>query len=214
MTAVHSLTDAAVAKALEDLAQRHPSIASALAQVGYPAARSIQPNFAGLLKIIVGQQISVSAAASIWDRLSNALTPNPEPESLLAQDDETLRAAGLSRAKMRYARALADHIQSGQLNPAGLADQDDQTVVSAITAVKGLGPWSAQIFLMFALGRPDIWPAGDLAARAGLGRILGTTRAPDARNSIGLAQPFAPYRSALALLCWKYYSAPPLAAPE
>ncbi|MEM8930796.1 MAG: DNA-3-methyladenine glycosylase 2 family protein [Acidobacteriota bacterium] len=194
---------AAIAEDLDRLGDREPRIAAAVAQLGYPPPRVREPGFETLMRILVGQQVSTRAADGIWTTLSTHLGV-VTAESVRAAD--TL--PGLSRAKIRYARALADAVLAGSLDLDRLDTLDDAAAIETITAVTGFGPWSADIYLLFALGRPDIWPAGDLAVRAGLATILELDPVPDARAAVPLGDPFRPHRSALALLCWHAYSSP------
>lgn len=132
------------------------------------------------------------------------------PETLLATAPDKLRAAGLSRQKIGYLQSLAEAVISDALPIETLPQLTDDEVEAAITAVRGFGRWSAHMYMMFALGRPDIWPSGDLAVRVGFGRIIGCKDRPDEKKVINEGSAFSPYRSALALLCWKFYSEAPL----
>lgn len=206
----YALTRHHIQSSLDALSRDHPAIAAAVACVGYPDERRRAPGFEALARIVIGQQVSVAAARSIADRLHAALGGEMSPDRLLAAGDESLRGAGLSRQKVRYLRALATAVGDGVVSVGDLHRLEDAAVVEQITAVTGFGVWSAQMYLMFSLGRTDVWPAGDLAVRAGFGRILGLPERPGEAETRELAAPLAPYRSALALLCWKYYSEAPL----
>lgn len=159
------------------------------------------PGFAGLARIIAGQQLSTRAAATIWDRVLTACG-EPEPESYLALPEDALRAAGLSRQKIGYIRGLAEAVLSGALRPQDFAAMDDAGVEAAITALKGFGPWSAQMALMFGLARPDVWPAGDLGIQTGMQRYLGLAARPGFEETRGHGDRFAPRRTAASLLLW------------
>ena len=181
----YRLASADIAHALDALASDHDRIARALAQVGYPEERRRDHSFATLARIIVGQQVSVAAAAD-------------------------LRGAGLSRQKVSYMQSLATAEASGQLSLTTLPTLSDDEATAAITAIKGFGEWSAHMYLMFSLGRPDIWPVGDLAVREGFKRIQGLEDRPTAAQLKPLGEPYRPYRSALAMLCWRFCAAEPL----
>ncbi|MBM13387.1 MAG: DNA repair protein [Halieaceae bacterium] len=200
------LTDKAIKKSLDALSVQSDEIASALTAVGYPSSRRREHSFESLARIVVGQQLSTKAAATISHRTVNALGGEWRPEAVLSAASETLRAAGLSQQKAGYLQSLADAVLSGSLSLDVLAQQSDQEVEAAITAIRGFGRWSAHMYMMFALGRPDIWPSGDLAVRVGFGRIMGWPDRPTERTVIIEGAAFAPHRSALALLCWHYYT--------
>jgi len=204
------LTDAAIRKALDALAQDHTLVAQAIAQVGYPPARRREHSFESLARIVMGQQLSVKAAATIAQRVDETVGGALQPESLLATAPDKLRAAGLSRQKIGYLQSLAEAVISGDLPIETLPELTDDEVETAITAVRGFGRWSAHMYMMFSLGRPDIWPSGDLAVRVGFGRIMGWKERPDEKKVIDEGGAFSPYRSALALLCWQFYSEAPL----
>jgi DNA-3-methyladenine glycosylase II len=204
------LTDAAIRKALDALAQDHPEVARAIAQVGYPPSRRREHSFESLARIVMGQQLSVKAAATIAQRVDETVGGALGPEMLLATAPDQLRAAGLSRQKISYLQSLAEAVISGDLPVETLPELADDEVEAAITAVRGFGRWSAHMYMMFSLGRPDIWPSGDLAVRVGFGRIMGWRDRPDEKQVIDEGGAFSPYRSALALLCWQFYSEVPM----
>jgi len=159
---------------------------------------------------VIGQQLSVKAAATIAHRVDETVGGALQPETVLATAPDQLRAAGLSRQKIGYLQSLAEAVISGDLPIENLPDLTDDEVEAAITAVRGFGRWSAHMYMMFSLGRPDIWPSGDLAVRVGFGRIMGWEDRPDEKTVIHEGGVFSPYRSALALLCWQFYSEAPL----
>ena len=200
----------ALKASLDALAQREPAIAKALEEAGYPEPRTSAPGYITLLRTIVGQQVSIKAAASMWAKLQNEVG-DPSPASILAASDEALRAAGLSRQKMSYARSLAEEVLSGQLDLDNL-DPDDEAAIAQLVQVKGIGRWSAEVYLLFAEGRPDVWPAGDLVVQIQTGRILGLPEKPGERRVRELAEPWRPHRGAAAIFAWHHYrhSAAPL----
>ncbi|HCG96032.1 MAG TPA: DNA-3-methyladenine glycosylase 2 family protein [Halieaceae bacterium] len=206
----YQLASADIAHALDALANDHERIARALAQVGYPEERRRDHSFATLARIIVGQQVSVAAAASISRKLVDALGGDLTAASVLNCPEEDLRSAGLSRQKVSYMQSLATAEASGQLSLTALPKLSDDDATAAITAIKGFGEWSAHMYLMFSLGRPDIWPVGDLAVREGFKRIRGLEDRPTAAQLKPLGEPYRPYRSALAMLCWRFCTAEPL----
>ena len=158
----------------------------------------------------MGQQLSVKAAATIARRVDETVGGALQPESLLATAPDKLRAAGLSRQKIGYLQSLAEAVIAGDLPIETLPELTDEEVEAAITAVRGFGRWSAHMYMMFSLGRPDIWPSGDLAVRVGFGRMMGWQDRPDEKKVSDEGSAFSPYRSALALLCWQFYSEAPL----
>jgi DNA-3-methyladenine glycosylase II len=192
---------------LDELARRDPRIAAALKHAGYPEPRTSARGYMTLLRTIVGQQVSIKAAASMWAKLEAALDGDFSPGSVLAASDEALRGAGLSRQKMSYARSLAEEVTTGRLDLDNLAGADE-TAIAELVRVKGIGRWTAEIYLLFAEGRPDIWPAGDLAVQIALGRILGLSEKPGERAMRDFAEPWRPHRGALAIFTWHYYRAP------
>ena len=205
-----TLTDAHIRKALDALAVDHGAVRQAIAQVGYPPSRRREHSFESLARIVIGQQLSVKAAATIAQRVDEAVRGGLQPETLLATAPDTLRAAGLSRQKIGYLQSLAEAVRSGALPIVNLPELTDDEVEAAITAVRGFGRWSAHMYMMFSLGRPDIWPSGDLAVRVGFGRIMGWRDRPHEKQVIDEGGAFSPYRSALALLCWQFYSEVPM----
>lgn len=192
-------------EALDALGAIEPAFAAAVGRVGYPPPRVREPGYATLLRTIVGQQVSVHAAAAVWRRLEEALGEVEDPARLAAASNETLRAAGLSRQKIGYARSLADEVASGRLDLAALPT-DDEEAITALTRIKGIGRWSAEIYLLFAEGRPDIWPAGDLAVQVEVGRILGHADRPNEKLVRVLAEAWRPHRGAAAILAWHHYN--------
>lgn len=203
------LDDTTLRRALDALSVAEPRIADALGRVGYPEARLRPRGYQTLLRTIVGQQVSVAAAGAVWTRLETALGPGCPPEALLASDFDALRACGLSRQKQGYARSLAALSLSGELDLTALPD-DDEDAIAKLVRVKGIGRWSAEIYLLFAEGRPDIWPAGDLAVQVEVGRIMGLPARPGEAEARAIAEAWRPWRGAVAILAWHHYGAPVL----
>lgn len=206
----YHLDTGSIRAALDDLAERHERIARALAQVGYPEERRRDHSFETLARIVVGQQVSVAAATSINKKLVSALDGQLTARAVLDASDELLRSAGLSRQKVNYIQSLATAQATGTLVIEGLPELADDDAVAVITSIKGFGEWSAHMYLMFSLGRPDIWPVGDLAVREGFKRIQGLEERPSAGKLKPMGEEFRPYRSSLAMLCWRFCTAEPL----
>ncbi|HLL59508.1 MAG TPA: DNA-3-methyladenine glycosylase 2 family protein [Allosphingosinicella sp.] len=194
---------------LEELERRDPAIAAAIAVSGFPEPRFNDPGYVTLLRTIIGQQVSLASARAIWAKLEAALGDVQDPAVMAAASHEALRGAGLSRQKMSYARSLAEEIVTGRLNLETLA-QEDEAAIAELVRIKGIGRWSAEIYLLFAEGRPDVWPAGDLAVQIAMGRILGLPDKPSERQLRELAQPWSPHRGALAIFAWHHYKTPVL----
>ena len=195
--------------AVEALAEREKAFAAVVESHGVPEPRCSEPGAHTLLRTIVGQQVSVAAAASVWRKLEGLLGEEMPPEALLAADFDALRACGLSRQKQGYARSLCELVAGGELDLMDLP-ADDEEAIAQLVRIKGIGRWSAEIYLLFAEGRPDIWPAGDLAVQAGLARILGLEERPSEKATRALAETWRPHRGAVAILTWHCYNNPAL----
>jgi DNA-3-methyladenine glycosylase II len=161
------------------------------------------------MRTIVGQQVSVAAAASMWRKFEGYAGTDPDPHRVLAADFDTLRACGLSRQKQGYMRSLCELVASGELDFSGLP-ADDEQAIAQLTRIKGIGRWSAEIYLLFAEGRPDIWPAGDLAVQAGLHKLLDLAERPSEKVTRELAEKWRPHRGATAIFTWHCYNNPAL----
>lgn len=160
----------------------------------------VGPGFSGLVRIVVGQQVSTAAAQSIWLRVENGVSVTPRGITKASEDD--LRALGLSRAKIIAIKGLAASITKKQFDPDAMETLDDASVLAAITALKGFGPWSAQMYLMFGLARPDIWAPADLGIQVGLQYYLNAKDRPDVDKTLRAGKRFAPNRTAASLLLW------------
>lgn len=191
------------------LAASDKDVAKAIDLVGYPSERINQQGFNTVLRVIVGQQLSVKAAATIWGRVQALAGETAGPEHYAEISDDELRSAGLSRQKVNYVRSLCTTVSNGTLDFDALVHLPDEKAVKAITAVKGLGVWSAHMYLMFSLGRQDIMPVGDLAVRVGIGRIIGMEERPTEKQCDEIGMRWRPHRSVMALLAWHYYSNAP-----
>ncbi len=189
---------------IDAIAARDAHVAAALARAGYPEPRLRARGYETLLRTIVGQQVSVGAANSIWNKLEGAVGEIAAPGALLSRSVEELRAAGLSRQKIGYAQSLAALVASGDLDFDNLPE-DDEAAIALLSAVKGIGRWSAEIYLLFAEGRPDVWPAGDLAVQIEVGRIKGLEARPSERATREIAELWRPHRGAAAVFMWHHY---------
>jgi DNA-3-methyladenine glycosylase II len=193
------------AAAARILAARDPVIARLLEQTGLPRlSRPVESPFAALVRAIVYQQLATGAAAAIHGRLIAALGGDVQPAELIELTDETLRAVGLSRAKVASVRDLAAKVLDGTvvLSPRGLARESDDQIVTRLSQVRGIGPWTAEMFLFFQLRRLDVWPVGDLGVRRGYG-LAWQVPTPTARELEPLGDLYRPYRSVAAWYCWR-----------
>jgi DNA-3-methyladenine glycosylase II len=197
------LTAKQLKASLDALARIEPAFAKARARIGDPEPRIRERGYETLLRAIVGQQVSIKAAASILAKVEAATGGIADPAKVAATSDEALRAAGLSRQKIAYVKSLAEEVLSGRLDFAGLPD-DDEEAIAALTRVKGIGRWSAEVYLLFAEGRADVWPAGDLAVQVEIGRILGLEARPTEKTVRELAEAWRPHRGAAAIFAWHH----------
>jgi DNA-3-methyladenine glycosylase II len=198
-------TTESIRTAVEALAAREPAFAGVVARFGIPEPRCSERGAQTLLRTIVGQQVSVAAARSMWAKLEAAYGSPPKLPELLVATDEELRAAGISRQKAGYIRSLAELVISGELDLEALP-ADNEEAIALLTKIKGIGRWSAEIYLLFAEGRQDVFPAGDLAVMIELGRLLGLPDKPSEKQLRELAEPWRPYRGAAAVLAWHSYN--------
>lgn len=179
-----------------------PTLGPWVRKIGWPRLRRVtEPHFPYLARAIIYQQLAGAAAATIHGRFVEAVGGTVTPHAVAGADDETLRAAGLSRGKLASIRDLADKAPS-----LGLDDLDrfpDEEVEARLTAVRGIGPWTAQMFLMFALRRPDVWPVGDLGVRSGYAKLHGLAEPLTGKDMIPLGDVYRPWRSAAAWYCWR-----------
>jgi DNA-3-methyladenine glycosylase II len=191
--------------AVEALAEREKPFAAVVERFGIPDPRRSEPGAHTLLRTIVGQQVSVAAARSMWSKLEGAYGSPPDLEALLNASDEDLRVAGISRQKAGYVRSLAGLVLSGELDLHALPS-DDEEAIAELVKIKGIGRWSAEIYLLFAEGRADVWPAGDLAVQIEIGRLFGIDGKPSEKKLRELAEGWRPHRGAAAILAWHSYN--------
>ena len=191
--------------AIDRLIESDVHLAAVVARAGRPEPFRRPPTFATLVLLILEQQVSLSSAAAAFRRLEE--TVRVEPESVLGLDDETLHAVGFSRQKTRYVRALSEAVLVGDISLGVLGDLSDHAVRNSLVALPGVGPWTADVFLLSCLGRPDVWPVGDRALQVGTAEVLelGAVPSPDALEIIG--ERWRPLRSTAAQLIWHDYLA-------
>jgi len=184
-----------------------PQLKEVIAVCGYPEPRKRSPDFATLLQVIISQQLSTKAAAAIGAKVSRECRNAVTWRKILNRSDETLRACGLSARKVEYAKGLAEMFRTKQLNLAELQKMNTEAVIAKLVQIRGFGRWSGEIFSMFALGHPDVYPADDLALQIAVQRYLGLAEKPDGKQTAEIAMRWSPYRSAVSLMMWKFYGA-------
>lgn len=194
---------------IDALSKDEPGFADGLAKVGYPEPRIRETGYRTLLRTIVGQQVSVAAANSVWNKLETLIGEDMLPATILDHDFDALRGCGLSRQKQSYVRSLCEIVSAEGLDFNALP-ADDEEAITALTQIKGIGRWSAEIYLLFAEGRPDIWPAGDLAVQIGMAKLIGLKERPSEKELRALAEKYSPHRGALAIFTWHCYDNPAL----
>jgi len=199
-------TDDDMREGIRALRRKCPHLRLAHEHAGDPPLRRHAPGFQGLARIVVGQQLSIASAEAIWRRMQITVEPMT-PATLLQISDAELRGAGLSRGKMRTLRALSEAIVGG-LDLDQLAQAPEQDVHAALTSVPGIGPWSADIYLLFCLARADAFAAGDLALQTAAGTALGLDARPSREELYDIAEHWRPWRGVAAHLLWAYYKVP------
>jgi DNA-3-methyladenine glycosylase II len=199
-------TDADLDHAIAQLAGADPRFAAVLARAGRPPLRRRPDGFAGLAGIVVSQQLSTASASAIWGRLKAAFDPF-DPEALLRARPAKLARIGLSAPKIRALKAIAKAVARGNLDLAALVEMPADEAHAALTAVHGIGPWTADIYLLFCLGHADAWPAGDLALQEATRLLLALAMRPTSKEMLPLAERWRPWRGAAAYVLWSYYRA-------
>ena len=192
-------------QSLDELARLEPAFAAVLERHGRPEPRNSPPGAVTLLRTIVGQQVSVAAARSMWNKLEATFGSPPDLKKLLKATDEDMRAAGMSRQKSGYIRSLAELVLSGELDLDSLPE-DNEEAIAHLIKIKGIGRWSAEIYLLFAEGRPDVFPAGDLAVQVELGKLMGLADKPSEKQLREIGERWRPHRGAAAVLAWHSYN--------
>jgi DNA-3-methyladenine glycosylase II len=201
---VHFETQADLEDAVHMLVKQDKRLRPVLEVTGMPALRQREPGFAGLAAIVCGQQLSTASAAAIWGRVSKAFDPFHHDAISKARADR-LGRLGLSAAKIKTLKHIARELAAERLNLDVLANEDADIAHSTLTALPGIGPWTADIYLLFCLGHGDAWPAGDLAVQEAVKIGLGLKERPTAKQMAPLAEPWRPLRGAAAHLWWAYY---------
>ena len=203
---IHLETQSDLEEAVQALIKRDPRLKPVLEIAGMPALRRREPGFAGLAHIVCGQQLSTASAAAIWGRLSAAFDPFDHDAVGRARADR-LGRLGLSAAKIKTLKHLSREITAQRLNLDVLAEEDADAAHHTLISLPGIGPWTADVYLLFCLGHGDAWPAGDLAVQEGIRIGLGLKARPTEKQMAPLAEPWRPVRGAAAHLWWSYYRA-------
>lgn len=200
---------AALQQALDHLADSDKHMAEAIAEIGPPPPRHRPAGFGTLMDVIIAQQVSTASARAISGRLIERLTPphsdGVTPEGFIGLTDADLRAVGFSRQKMVYGRDLAAAFLDGRVSLAKLRRMEDEAAIASLSLIKGIGRWSAEVFLLFSLKRPDVMPAQDLALMVAAQRMKGLRSRPDPKKLLKIAEPWRPFRSYGARMLWHYY---------
>jgi DNA-3-methyladenine glycosylase II len=191
-------------KGVEELANRDEGFAMIVSTYGPPPLWEREQGFHTLIHIILEQQVSLASARAAYNRLEKAINPLT-PDNFLELTDGELKSIGFSRQKTRYGRELSNAILDGSLDLLGLDKLEDLEAKKQLMEVKGIGPWTADIYLLMALGRPDIWPQGDLALEVALQRLKGLSRRPTAEETSSLSEEWHPWRAVAARLLWHFY---------
>jgi DNA-3-methyladenine glycosylase II len=198
------LTQATLAEGLQYLSERDADLAQVLADLGAPPMWSREPGFPSLIHIILEQQVSLASAKAAFNRLLAVASPLT-PQRFLELDDASLKSIGFSRQKTIYSRLLAESIAQGRLSLDILETMDDETARSALLQIKGIGPWTADIYLLMALQRPDVWPSGDLALARAVQVVKRLSFHPSTIQLNEIAQLWQPWRAVAARLLWHFY---------
>lgn len=201
---IHLNTQADLEDAIHVLVKQDPRLRPILELTGMPALRQREPGFAGLAAIVCGQQLSTASAAAIWDQISKAFDPFHHDTIRKARADR-LGQLGLSAAKIKTLKSIARELTAERLNLDVLAEEDADAAHNTLTALHGIGPWTADVYLLFCLGHGDAWPAGDLAVQEAVKIGLGLKTRPTVKQMAPLAEPWRPLRGAAAHLWWAYY---------
>jgi DNA-3-methyladenine glycosylase II len=201
---IHFETQADLDEAIETLVAQDPRLKPILALTGMPALRRREPGFAGLAAIVTGQQLSTASAGAIWARLTAAFDPFDHNALLRARADR-LGRLGLSAAKIKTLKSIARELVAERLNLDVLANEEADAAHNTLTALHGIGPWTAEVYLLFCLGHGDAWPAGDIAVQEAVRIGLGLKTRPTFKEMAPLAEPWRPMRGAAAHLWWSYY---------
>lgn len=187
------------------LRRRDKNIARAISKAGLPTSRRMEPGFATLIRIIIDQQVSAASGAAIWNKLCAAANNKVTAQTLLEMGENGLRTCGFSGQKARYSLGVAEAVHLGNLDFESLSAMGDEDVRTTLVKLKGIGPWSADIYLMFGMGRHNIWPVGDLALQYSAQVLLGLRRRPKPEKLETIGESWKPYRSSAALMLWRFW---------
>jgi len=201
-----ALTEVTLAMAAKQLARRDKNLASILERLGPPPLWARRPGFSTLIKIILEQQVSLASAASMFARLNKNVVPF-HPSRMIELGEGHLKSLGLTRQKTAYCLHLAQSLTDKRLRLAQLSRMSDTDAKAALLELKGIGPWSADIYLLMALGRPDVWPANDLALAIAITKLKQLSSRPNSNQLAEMAERWRPYRSVAARMLWQYYLA-------
>ncbi len=202
--AIRTIDDETMDAVLTELSERSAVIAEIIGEYGRPLLWRREPGFASLVYTILEQQVSLSSAKATYEKLISYVG-NLTPESILRMSDSDFRTLGFSRQKIEYCRTIAELIERGVLDLESLNDKSDDHVRTVLTNIRGIGRWSADIYLLHSLGRPDVWPVGDLALQVAVGERLNLESRPDQKELERIGEPFRPWRSVAARVFWQYY---------
>lgn len=198
-------SEADISEGIDALVKIDPMIADIYRITGMPPLRLREPGFGGLLRIVSGQQVSVASATAIWNRIEAKIKPM-SAERMARVDEKTLRTCGFSGPKIRTTRAVTTAILDGSLDLAIIAELSIEDAMAMLCAVKGIGSWTAEIYLMFCLGHRDIWPGGDLALQVALQDAYGLDQRPGVEACAAMVERWSPWRGVAARLFWAYYA--------
>jgi DNA-3-methyladenine glycosylase II len=203
---IHLNTQNDLEEGIATLVKQDPRLKPVLERAGMPSLRRREPGFAGLAHIVCGQQLSTASASAIWERLNKAFNPFDHEAVRRARADR-LGRLGLSAAKIKTLKTLARELAAGRINLDVLAEEDADAAHNTLTAMHGIGPWTADVYLLFCLGHGDAWPAGDLAVQEAVKIGLDLKTRPTPKEMAPIAEPWRPLRGAAAHLWWSYYRA-------
>lgn len=204
MAALKKLTRASLLRGVEELASRDPDLAATIEKNGPPPMWGRKEGFAALVKIILEQQVSLASAEAVFLKLESTVSV-VTPERILDLSGDGLRSLGFTRQKAACCEGLAESMMSGRLDLASLSRLSDEDAHSALVSIKGIGPWTANIYLLMALRRPDIWPSGDLALAESIKRLKGLENRPAYDEQLDIAGNWKPWRSVAARILWNDY---------
>ena len=199
-----SLNEKSLAEGVAALCQIDSALQEVIARFGIPPLWAREPDFATLLKIILEQQVSLASAQATYDKLNNDVN-EITPQTFLKFNDAELKGFGFSRQKTRYGRILSEAILSGEFDPDALKTLDDESVHQELTKLTGIGPWTANIYLLMALRRPDIWPSGDIALAKAMQQVKKLDARPNNDEQLSIAEAWKPWRSVAARILWHHY---------